>query len=359
MMNNKILLLPGDGVGPEIMSETVKLLDYLIDNNIIDIVYEYADIGGVAIDNHGDPFPDDTFEKAKSSQAILLGAVGTKKHDKNENIMKPESGLLALRKKLDLYINLRPIFIFQNLIDKSSLKPDVIKDIDLVIVRELVSDIYFGEPRGFIEDNKSAFNTMRYTEFEVERITEYAIKLSKMRKGKIISVDKANVLETSQLWRRCVDDVVSKQSEVTVNHMYIDNAAMQLVHSPNQFDVILTGNLFGDILSDEASMLTGSIGMLPSASLSDNHAVYEPIHGSAPDIAGKNLVNPIAMILSMGMMFEYSFDRKDLSDTIKSIVNKVLNSNKFTRDLSNCTEYVTTSEMGDLLLDELVRNVKK
>ena len=267
MMNNKILLLPGDGVGPEIMSETVKLLDYLIDNNIIDIVYEYADIGGVAIDNHGDPFPDDTFKKAKSSQAILLGAVGTKKHDKNENIMKPESGLLALRKKLDLYINLRPIFIFQNLIDKSSLKPDVIKDIDLVIVRELVSDIYFGEPRGFIEDNKSAFNTMRYTKFEVERIAEYAIKLSKMRKGRITSVDKANVLETSQLWRRCVDDIVSKQSEVTVNHMYIDNAAMQLVHSPNQFDVILTGNLFGDILSDEASMLTGSIGMLPSASL--------------------------------------------------------------------------------------------
>ena len=359
MMNNKILLLPGDGVGPEIMSEAVKLLDYLIDNEVVDIAYEFADIGGIAIDNHGDPFPEHTFEKAKASRAILLGAVGTKKHEKNENKMKPESGLLALRKKLDLYINLRPIFIFENLIDKSSLKADIIKDIDLVIVRELVSDIYFGEPRGFDEVNKSAFNTMRYSETEVRRITEYAVKLSKKRNGRITSVDKANVLETSQLWRRCVDEIVDKHSEVTVNHMYIDNAAMQLVHSPNQFDIILTGNLFGDILSDEASMLTGSIGMLPSASLSDNYAVYEPIHGSAPDIAGKNLVNPIAMILSMGMMFEYSFDRKDLSDMLKSIVNKVLNSDKFTKDLSRTKDYISTSEMGDLLLDELANNVKK
>ena len=358
-MNNKILLLPGDGVGPEIMSEAVKLLDYLIDSKVIDIRYEFSDIGGIAIDNHGNPFPDVTFEKAKSSHAILLGAVGTKKHEKNANKMKPESGLLALRKTLDLYINLRPIFIFKSLIDKSSLKPDIIKDIDLVIVRELVSDIYFGEPRGFSEDNKSAFNTMRYTESEIMRITEYAIKLSNKRKGRITSVDKANVLETSQLWRKCVDDVASKHPRVSVNHMYIDNAAMQLIHSPNQFDVILTGNLFGDILSDEASMLTGSIGMLPSASLSDNHGVYEPIHGSAPDIAGKNLVNPIAMILSVGMMFEYSFDRKDLADTLKSVVNNVLNLGKFTRDLSRSEDYVTTSEMGDLLLDELVKNVKK
>ncbi len=359
MMNNKILLLPGDGVGPEIMSETIKLLDYFINNKIIEISYEYADIGGIAIDNHGDPFPNDTFEKAKSSRAILLGAVGTKKHDKNENKMKPESGLLALRKKLDLYINLRPIFIFRNLIDKSSLKADIVKDIDIVIVRELVSDIYFGEPRGFNKDTKSAFNTMRYTESEVRRITDYAIKLSKKRKGNITSVDKANVLETSQLWRRCVDEVASSHPEIVINHMYVDNAAMQLVHSPNQFDVILTGNLFGDILSDEASMLTGSIGMLPSASLSDTHAVYEPIHGSAPDIAGKNVVNPIAMILSMGMMLEYSFDRKDLSDILKSAVNSVLNSDKFTKDLSQSKNYVTTSEMGDLLLAELAKNVKR
>ena len=358
-MNNKILLLPGDGVGPEIMSETVKLLDFFIENKIVEITYEYADIGGIAIDNHGNPFPDNTFEKAKSSRAILLGAVGTIKHDKNENKMKPESGLLTLRKKLDLYINLRPIFIFENLIDKSSLKAEVIKDIDLVIVRELVSDIYFGEPRGFNEDDKSAFNTMRYTESEVKRITDYAIKLSKKRKGRITSVDKANVLETSQLWRRCVNEIVSSHPDIAVNHMYVDNAAMQLVHTPNQFDVILTSNLFGDILSDEASMLTGSIGMLPSASLSDNNAVYEPIHGSAPDIAGKNLVNPIAMILSMGMMFEYSFDRKDLSDTLKTVVNKVLNSENFTKDLSHSKNYVTTSQMGDLLLDELVKNVKK
>ncbi len=358
-MNNKILLLPGDGVGPEIMSETVKLLDFFIENKIIEITYEYADIGGIAIDNHGTPFPDNTFEKAKSSRAILLGAVGTIKHDKNENKMKPESGLLALRKKLDLYINLRPIFIFENLIDKSSLKAEVIKDIDLVIVRELVSDIYFGEPRGFNEDGKSAFNTMRYTESEVKRITDYAIKLSKKRKGRIMSVDKANVLETSQLWRRCVNEIASNHPDITVDHMYVDNAAMQLVHTPNQFDVILTSNLFGDILSDEASMLTGSIGMLPSASLSDNNAVYEPIHGSAPDIAGKNLVNPIAMILSMGMMFEYSFNRKDLSDTLKTVVNKVLNSDNFTKDLSHSKNYVTTSQMGDLLLDELIKNVKK
>ena len=356
-MKNNILLLPGDGVGPEIMNEAVKLLNYISEKKICDIHYEQADIGGIAIDNHGNPYPNSTHEKAIKSSAILLGAVGTKKHENNQNNMKPESGLLSLRKKLDLYINLRPVFIFESLVDSSSLKPDIISNIDLMIVRELVSDIYFGEPRGFDQDNDSAFNTMRYSASEVKRIATFAFDLSMKRSKKITSVDKANVLETSQLWRRCVDQISEQYPETNIEHMYVDNAAMQLIKDPKNFDIILTGNIFGDILSDEASMLTGSIGMLPSASLSEKYSVYEPIHGSAPDIAGKNIVNPLAMILSLGMMFEHSFDNKELSDLIRVSINNVLDSGKLTKDLSGTKDFVTTSQMGDLVLDELKRNV--
>tara|TARA_B100001113_G_scaffold63979_1_gene49011 strand:+ start:62 stop:1132 length:1071 start_codon:yes stop_codon:yes gene_type:complete len=356
-MKNKILLLPGDGVGPEITTEAVKILDYIIGKSIVDVSYTEGDIGGVAIDNHNNPFPDETLQKARDSSSILLGAVGTIKHSNNPNNMKPESGLLALRKNLDLYINLRPIFILPSLISCSSLKPEVIKDIDIIIVRELVSDIYFGEPRGFDNDSRSAFNTMRYSEDEVERIASYAFDLSETRKSIITSVDKANVLETSQLWRKCVDKIGKKFPDVKIDHMYIDNAAMQLINNPSQFDVILTGNLFGDILSDEASMLTGSIGMLPSASLSKSQGVYEPIHGSAPDIAGKNIVNPIAMILSLGMMFRYSFKRDDISDSIDNAVNTVLSNGYLTKDLSDSNDFTSTSQMGDLILEEFKKNV--
>ena len=356
-MKNNILLLPGDGVGPEIMNEAIKILNYISDKRIMDIRYDTADIGGIAIDNHGNPYPDSTHDKAIKSSAILLGAVGTKKHENNQNDMKPESGLLSLRKKLDLYINLRPVFIFQSLLDSSSLRPEVISNIDLMIVRELVSDIYFGEPRGFDQDNDSAFNTMRYSSSEVKRIAKFAFDLSIKRSKKITSVDKANVLETSQLWRKCVDQISGQYPETTLEHMYVDNAAMQLIKNPKNFDIILTGNIFGDILSDEASMLTGSIGMLPSASLSEKYSVYEPIHGSAPDIAGKNIVNPLAMILSLGMMFDHSFDKKELSEAIKSSVNDVLDSGKLTKDLSGTKDFVTTSQMGDLVLSELKRNV--
>ena len=356
-MKNNILLLPGDGVGPEIMNEAIKILNYISDKRIMDIRYDTADIGGIAIDNHGNPYPDSTHDTAIKSSAILLGAVGTKKHENNQNDMKPESGLLSLRKKLDLYINLRPVFIFQSLLDSSSLRPEVISNIDLMIVRELVSDIYFGEPRGFDQDNDSAFNTMRYSSSEVKRIAKFAFDLSIKRSKKITSVDKANVLETSQLWRKCVDQISGQYPETTLEHMYVDNAAMQLIKNPKNFDIILTGNIFGDILSDEASMLTGSIGMLPSASLSEKYSVYEPIHGSAPDIAGKNIVNPLAMILSLGMMFDHSFDKKELSEAIKSSVNDVLDSGKLTKDLSGTKDFVTTSQMGDLVLSELKRNV--
>ncbi len=364
MMNtkkNKILLLPGDGVGPEIMIEAVKIIDYFNEKKLLNVDYDYADIGAIALDNHKVPLPDETLKKASESDSILLGAVGEKKYENNERTLKPEYGLLELRKKLKFFANLRPIFLFDSLINASTLKPDVIKNLDILIVRELISGVYFGEPRGFesSEDEPYAFNTMKYTESEIERIADFAFTIASSRKKKVTSIDKANVLETSQLWRKTVDKVATNYSNIELKHMYIDNAAMQLIKEPKQFDVMLTGNLFGDILSDEASMLTGSIGMLPSASLSlKNKGLYEPVHGSAPDIAGKGIVNPIAMVLSLAMLLEYSFDEKELSELIKTSVNKVLANGIFTKDLSDSKDFVSTSQMGDKLLDEVVRNVK-
>ena len=360
MKRNNILLLPGDGVGPEIMSEAIKLIDYFNEAKLLNINYDYSDIGGVALDNYGIPFPKTTLEKASKSDCILLGAVGTKKHENNERKLKPEYGLLELRKKLNFFANIRPIFLFESLINSSTLKPEIIRDLDVLIVRELISDVYFGEPRGFNteSDDIYAFNTMRYTESEITRIAEFAFSIASMRNKKLTSVDKANVLETSQLWRKTVDKVGQQHTGIEINHMYIDNAAMQLIKEPKQFDVILTGNLFGDILSDEASMLIGSIGMLPSASISiDNKCLYEPVHGSAPDIAGQGIVNPIAMILSFAMMLEYSFDKKDLSKIIRTSISNILKNGIMTKDLSTTGDYVSTSQLGDKILEEVKSNV--
>ena len=360
MSKTNILLLPGDGVGPEIMQEATKVINLLNDLGLCDITYNSADIGGIAIDNHGNPFPEETAKKCLESDCILLGAVGTKKHENNENNLKPESGLLSLRKSLDLYINVRPIFLFNSLIDSSSLKPELLKNLDIVIIRELVGDVYFGEPRGFKDDsgNKIGYNTMSYSTNEVKRIAEYAFDLASKRSSRVTSVDKANVLEASQVWRETVEKIKSTDyTDIKLSHMYVDNAAMQLVKDPNQFDVILTGKIFGDILSDEASMLTGSIGMLPSASLSSSSGVYEPIHGSAPDIAGKGIVNPIAMILSVAMMFEYSLNNQKVSSIIKESIDSVLNSGYRTKDISLSSEYVDTYKMGDAIVQEIKNNV--
>tara|TARA_B100001564_G_scaffold153467_1_gene128861 strand:- start:184 stop:1266 length:1083 start_codon:yes stop_codon:yes gene_type:complete len=360
MSKTNLLLLPGDGVGPEIMDEAIKVIEFLNNVGLSDISFDSADIGGIAIDHHNTPFPEATSVKCHDADCILLGAVGTKKHENNDNNLKPESGLLALRKSLELYVNVRPIFLFDSLIDSSSLKPQLLTDLDIVIIRELIGDVYFGEPRGFKGDssNKVGYNTMSYSTREVERIADYAFNVASNRSSKVVSVDKANVLEASQIWRETVDKVRSdKYSNIDLSHMYVDNAAMQLVKDPRQFDVILTGNIFGDILSDEASMLTGSIGMLPSASLSDSRGVYEPIHGSAPDIAGKSIVNPIAMILSVAMMFEYSLDNKKISMLIKNSIGNVLKSGYRTKDISLNSEFINTSEMGDAIIQEIKNNV--
>ena len=360
MSKTNLLLLPGDGVGPEIMEEAIKVISVINDAGLSDISYDSADIGGIAIDNHNTPYPDETSKKCLDADCILLGAVGTKKHENNKNELKPESGLLALRKSLELYINVRPIFIFDSLIDSSSLKPELLKGLDIVIIRELIGDVYFGEPRGFKNESsdKTGYNTMSYSTSEVGRIADYAFNVAANRSSKVVSVDKANVLESSQVWRETVDKLHSdKYSDIILSHMYVDNAAMQLVKDPKQFDVILTGNIFGDILSDEASMLTGSIGMLPSASISKAKGVYEPIHGSAPDIAGKGIVNPIAMILSVAMMFEYSLNSKKISMLIKNSIDNVLKSGYRTKDISTTSEFINTSEMGDAIIQEIKSNV--
>ena len=363
-MNNKtnnILILPGDGVGPEIMEQTIKLIDFFNDKKILSINYDFADIGGAAIDNKGKPLPEVTLDKAQKADAILLGAVGTKKHENNERHLKPEYGLLELRKKLNFYANVRPIFLFESLLHSSALKPEILTGLDIVIVRELIGDVYFGEPRGINrkQDDITAFNTMKYSKSEIVRIAKFAFSIASMRKKKVVSVDKANVLECSQLWRETVDDVSLKYKDINLNHMYVDNAAMQLIKNPRQFDVILTGNLFGDILSDEASMLTGSIGMLPSASISiNNKGLYEPVHGSAPDIAGNKIVNPVAMILSFAMMLEYSFNKMEISKTIRSAINNVLKEGFFTKDISSSDNFIGTDEMGNKILEEIKKNVK-
>ena len=357
MKSYKITLLPGDGIGPEITNVTQKILELVSRKFGFELKFKEMPFGGSAIDSDGIPFPDRTFQECKNSDAVLLAAIGDPKYDELPREKRPETGLLNLRSSLDLFANIRPVKIIPSLTKASSLKEECVKEVDLVVVRELTSGIYFGEPKGRIktESGERAFNTMAYTSEEVNRIAEIAFKLAKQRNQKVCSVDKANVLDVSQLWREETILVSNNFKDIELTHQYVDNAAMQLVRNPSQFDVILTSNLFGDILSDIAAMLTGSIGMLPSASLTvDGPGVFEPVHGSAPDIAGKNMANPIATILSLSMALRYSFDLDKEANILDDAVQKVLDSGIRTKDIvSKGTKEVSTSQMGDAIVSNL------
>jgi len=357
-VNKNILLLPGDGIGVEIVNEAKKVIDCLNKKMNLGIAYEEDLIGGCSIDANGVPLTEATVEKAKASDAILLGAVGGPKWDKLDRAIRPEKGLLKIRADLDLFSNLRPAILYSQLADASSLKKELVADLDILIVRELTGGIYFGEPRGvrILENGeRQGFNTMVYCESEIERIGRNAFEIAQKRDRRLCSVEKANVLEVSGLWREVMESIAGDYPDVELSHMYVDNAAMQLVRAPKQFDVMVTGNLFGDILSDCAAMLTGSIGMLPSASLNANGlGMYEPVHGSAPDIAGKDIANPLATILSVEMMLRYSLDMTEAADTIACAVGKVLDQGLRTADIfSEGMTKVSTSEMGDAVLDSL------
>lgn len=357
-MKKKILLLPGDGIGQEIVAATRKILDWVQAQGIAQLEFEEALIGGTAYDATGTPLPAETLAKAKAADAVLLGAVGGTQWESLDYSVRPERGLLGIRKELDLYCNLRPAKVFPQLADASTLKKEVISGIDIMVVRELSSDIYFGAPKGvetLPDGRRMGINTMRYTSDEIERVARSAFEVARKRGKKVCSVDKANVLETTELWRNVVIEVRNKEfPDIELTHMYVDNAAMQLIRNPRQFDVIVTGNMFGDILSDEASMLTGSIGMLPSASLGTRYALYEPIHGSAPDIAGKGVANPLATILSAGMMFRYTLNLPDVADRIEKAVHKVLDDGLRTADIMQPgMRQVGTAAMGDAVVAAL------
>jgi 3-isopropylmalate dehydrogenase len=351
-VTNKIAVLPGDGIGHEVVRETVKVLERLRRDFGLKIEMESAPVGGTAYDLHKHPLPESTLKLAKQADAVLLGAVGGYQYDNLPREVRPEKALLALRSELQLFANLRPAILYPQLASASSLRPEIVAGLDLLIVRELTGDIYFGEPRGvrtLPNGEREGYNTMKYAEHEVERVARVAFDAARKRSKKLCSVEKANVLETSGLWREVVIRVAKDYSDVELSHMYVDNAAMQLVKAPKQFDVIVTGNIFGDILSDEAAMLTGSIGMLPSASLDTrNKGMYEPIHGSAPDIAGKNIANPIATILSAAMMLRYTLGEPALAERIEQAVSKVLDQGLRTGDIyTEGMRKVGTSEMGD------------
>ena len=357
MKNYKIVLLSGDGIGPEISQVAKNIIIKLSKKLNFNIDIKEELFGGIAYERMGEPAPQKTIEECKSSDAILLACVGDYKYDTLSREYKPETGLLKLRSELNLFANIRPIKIRNSLINASSLKKEVITNVDLVVVRELTGGIYFGEPRGIVKinDQKRGFNTMTYSTSEIQRITNIAIKIAKQRNNRICSVDKANVLEVSQLWRDTVGEIANINKEIIFSNMYVDNAAMQLIREPSQFDVILTNNLFGDILSDLAAMLTGSIGMLPSASLSENGpGLFEPIHGSAPDIAGKDIANPIAMLLSTAMLFKNGLNEVLASDLIESAIDKVLLEGYRTIDLKDeDSKIISCSEMGEKILNEI------
>ena len=356
-MTKKLAILKGDGIGPEIVREAVRVLDKLIEQGL-DVSYEYAPLGGEAYDQFGSPYPEFTQNLCRSADAVLLGAVGSPQYDQLDRPLRPERGLLAIRKDLNLFANLRPAILYKELANASTLKPEIVAGLDILIVRELTGDIYFGEPRGIRTlDNgeREGFNTMRYSESEIRRIAKIAFEAAQKRGKKLCSVDKANVLETTELWKEIFNEVAKDYPDVQLSHMYVDNAAMQLVRAPNQFDVIATGNIFGDILSDQASMLTGSIGMLPSASLNESgKGLYEPSHGSAPDIAGQNKANPLATILSLAMLLRYSLNDEARAKQIENAVQKVLEQGLRTADIfeDGCTQ-VSCSEMGDAVLAAL------
>jgi 3-isopropylmalate dehydrogenase len=360
----KIAVLPGDGIGTEITAEAVKVLKAL------DLKFEMetAPVGGAAYESHGHPLPDSTLKLAKEADAILFGAVGDWKYDKLERALRPEQAILGLRKNLGLFANFRPAICYRELVGASSLKPELIAGLDILIIRELTGDIYFGQPRGrrtaadgHFPGAEEAFDTMRDSRPEVERIARVAFEAARKRGKRVTSVDKANVLETSQLWKDVVTEIGKQYPDVALDHMYVDNAAMQLVKEPKRFDVVVTGNMFGDILSDEASMLTGSIGMLPSASLNDRkQGLYEPSHGSAPDIAGKGVANPLATILSAAMMLRFSLEQPQAADRIEAAVKDVLAQGLRTADIhSEGTKRVGTREMGDAVVASLTKKTTK
>jgi 3-isopropylmalate dehydrogenase len=354
----KIAVLPGDGIGSEIIAEAVKVLRVLD----LPLEMEFAPVGGAAYEQQGHPLPESTLNLAKAADAVLFGAVGDWKYDKLERALRPEQAILGLRKHLGLFANFRPALCYEQLTHASSLKPELVAGLDILIIRELTGDIYFGQPRGrrtatdgHFPGSEEAFDTMRYSRPEIERIAHVAFQAARQRKKKVTSVDKANVLETFQFWKDVVAEVHAQYPDVTLEHMYVDNAAMQLVKSPKSFDVLVTGNMFGDILSDEAAMLTGSIGMLPSASLdAKNKGLYEPSHGSAPDIAGKGVANPLATILSAAMMLRYTFNQPQAADAIESAVKMVLAAGLRTGDIwSEGTKKVGTRDMGEAVVAAL------
>ncbi|WP_418130956.1 3-isopropylmalate dehydrogenase [Variovorax sp. 375MFSha3.1] len=356
----KIAVLPGDGIGTEIVAEAVKVLD------VLDLKFETesALVGGAAYEAHGHPLPESTLKLAKEADAVLFGAVGDWKYDKLDRPLRPEQAILGLRKNLGLFANFRPAICYEELVGASSLKPELIAGLDILIIRELTGDIYFGQPRGrrvatdgHFPGSEEAFDTMRYSRPEIERIARVAFDAARKRSKRVTSVDKNNVLETSQLWKDVMLDIAKEYPDVELDHMLVDNAAMQLVKAPKKFDVVVTGNMFGDILSDEAAMLTGSIGMLPSASLnSSNQGLYEPSHGSAPDIAGKGVANPLATILSAAMMLRFSLNQPEAADRIESAVKQVLASGLRTGDIwSEGTKRVGTREMGDAVVAAITK----
>jgi 3-isopropylmalate dehydrogenase len=354
----KIAVLPGDGIGTEIVAEAVKVLKALD----LQFEMETALVGGAAYDAHGHPLPDATLQLARQADAVLFGAVGDWKYDTLDRPLRPEQAILGLRKNLGLFANFRPAICYEQLVGASSLKPELIAGLDILIIRELTGDIYFGQPRGrrvatdgLFPGAEEAFDTMRYSRPEIERIAHVAFQAARKRSHRVTSVDKANVLETFQFWKDVVSDIGKQYPDVALDHMYVDNAAMQLVREPKKFDVVVTGNMFGDILSDEAAMLTGSIGMLPSASLNTkNQGLYEPSHGSAPDIAGKGIANPLATILSAAMMLRFSLNQEEAAVRIETAVKKVLAQGLRTADIySPGTNKVSTAQMGDAVVNAL------
>jgi 3-isopropylmalate dehydrogenase len=357
---HRVAVLPGDGIGPEVTGQAVKVLQAVEALAGPTFRFQSGLIGGAALDATASPLPAETIAICNNSQAVLLGAVGGPKWDSVRPEVRPEQGLLQIRKRLELYLNLRPARVLDSLVGISALKPDRVRGTDMVIVRELTGGIYFGNPRGiFAKDGERVgINTEVYREHEVERVAHRAFQLAKLRRRKVTSVDKANVLESSRLWREVVSRVAQSYPEVELEHLYVDNCAMRLIDRPTSFDVLLTSNMFGDILSDEAAMLTGSIGLLPSASLGERHALYEPIHGSAPDIAGRNRANPIASIASAALMLRYSFHMDAAAKAIETAIEKVLKRGHRTPDLPGKSRSITTSRMGDLIAETTQKILK-
>ena len=351
-MTYKVTLLPGDGIGPEVVQSAVKVMNVVAEKFNIKFKYDEQLVGGCSYDKNGTPLTDETLSSCYDSDAVLLGAVGGYKWEDLPQNQKPEAALLKLRKALGLYTNIRPAKVYDALLSASSLKPEILKGTDVVIMRELTGDVYFGEPRGY--DNEKGWNTMIYTREEVVRIAKFAFEIARKRDKRVTSVDKANVLDCSQFWRKVVHEVHKDYQDITLNDMYVDNAAMQIVRDPKQFDVILTQNLFGDILSDIAAMITGSLGMLPSASLGSKYALYEPVHGSAPDIAGQNKANPLATLSSVALMFSYSFQMDEAAEMIETAISKTLDMGYRTADIySPDSILVSTDKMTSAVIENL------